>query len=306
MRIESRELLAVGIFGGKSHLGDRIEMLLRRGRTFSPRASAIGVATSAVVLGALMLAGSLAPRWIAFAQQQPRPSFEVASVKPADPNSRPGGVEFGLGRFSATNYPLYKLIGWAYDARDHQISGGPNWLASTNFSIEAKLDSAIPIPPGLAGSQPVRLMLQSLLAERFKLAVHKETREEQVYELVPDKGGSKLKEVTVPGQLRMGRGELTGKGAPVLFLVNQLSQQLGRSVVDKTGLTGRYDFTLKWTPDPGGLAVVHDGPNAPPPADPAGPSIFTAVQEDLGLRLQSTRGPVEVFVIDHVEKPDAN
>jgi uncharacterized protein (TIGR03435 family) len=104
----------------------------------------------------------------------------------------------------------------------------------------------------------------------------------------------------------MGRGELTGKGAPVLFLVNQLSQQLGRSVVDKTGLTGRYDFTLKWTPDPGGLAVVHDGPNAPPPADPAGPSIFTAVQEDLGLRLQSTRGPVEVFVIDHVEKPDAN
>jgi uncharacterized protein (TIGR03435 family) len=306
MRTESRELLAVGIFGSKSRLGDRIEMLLRRGRTFSPRASATGVVASTVVLGALLLAGSFAPSWIAFAQQQPRLAFEVASVKPGDPNSRPGGVGFGLGRFSATNYPLYKLIGWAYDARDHQISGGPNWLASTNFSIEAKLDSAIPIPPGLAGSQPVRLMLQSLLAERFKLAVHKETREEQLYELVPNKGGSKLKEVTVPGQLRMGRGELTGRGAPVLFLVNQLSQQLGHSVVDKTGLTGRYDFTLKWTPDPGVTGTPLGGPDGLPSVESSGPSIFTAVQEDLGLKLQSARGRVEIIVIDHVEKPDAN
>jgi uncharacterized protein (TIGR03435 family) len=306
MGTESRELLAVGIFGNKSRLADRIEILLRRGRTFSPRASATGVTASALALICFMVAFSLTPRWIAFAQQQPRPSFEVASVKPGDPNSRPGGVGYGLGKFNATNYPLYKLIGWAYDARDYQISGGPNWLASTNFTIEAKLDGAIPIPPGLAGSQPVRLMLQSLLAERFKLAVHKETREEQVYELVPDKGGSKLKEVTVPGQLRMGRGELTGKGAPVLFLVNQLSQQLGRSVVDKTDLTGRYDFTLKWTPDPGGFAVAHDVPDVPPPADSTGPSLFTALQEDLGLRLQSAKGRVEIIVIDHVEKPDAN
>jgi bla regulator protein BlaR1 len=262
---------------------------------------------SAVILGGLMLAGSLAPRRSAFAQQPARPSFEVASIKPGDPGISFGGIGFSQGgTFTASSASLGRLIGFAYDVRNYQVSGGPNWLDSAKFDIDAKADSAIAIPPGLAGFTPMRLMLQSLLAERYKLAVHRETREEQIYELVLDKRGSKLQEVTSAGQLRMGRGELTGKGAPVQLLVNQLSQQLGRSVIDKTGLTGRYDFALKWTPDPVGPGGPPDGPDAAPPPDPSGPSLFTAVQEDLGLKLQSAKGPVEVIVIDHVEKPDAN
>jgi uncharacterized protein (TIGR03435 family) len=152
-------------------------------------------------------------------------------------------------------------------------------------------------------------MLQSLLADRFKLVFHKETREEQIYDLVVDKGGSKLKVAvdTVKGSpqgLRAGRGEVTGMAAPMQQLSNFLSEQLGRSVIDKTDLDGKYDFTLKWMPDPlasGGSS----GPDAIP-LDPSAPSLTAAVQEQLGLKLQPTKGPVEILVIDHVEKPSEN
>ena len=315
MQTESRELLAVGIFGCKSSIGDRIEMLLRRGRTFSPRASANSVTASAIVLGALMLAGSLAPRWIAFAQQQPRPSFEVASVKPGNPDNPQVCVCVEPPvRFFSINATLKMLIVDAYNVRNHQISGGPNWLDSAKFNIEARMPRATPIPAELDGPpQILRLMEQSLLAERFKLAVHRETREEQVYELVIDKGGPKLKESTdtlrsgVPQGIGFnGRGHLTGAAAHMSLFANGLSQVLGRTVIDKTGLTGRYDFTLEWAPDTGLPGARPDGPDAPPPPDPNSPSIFTAIREDLGLRLQSASGPVEIIVIDHVEKPDAN
>jgi uncharacterized protein (TIGR03435 family) len=319
MRTESRELLAVGVFGGKSrrfksNLGDRIEILLLRGRTFSSQASTTEVIASALILSGLMLACSLAPRWIAFAQQQPRPSFEVASVKPGDPNNRQVCVCFEPpGRFVGINVTLKMLIGDAYNLRNHQISGGPNWLDSAKFDIEGKVPGATPIPAGLDGPPRIlRLMEQSLLEERFKLAVHRETREEQVYELVVDRGGPKLKEAAdTPGGPQgigfNGRGHLTGTAAHMMLFVNELSQLLGRTVIDKTGLTGKYDFTLKWTPDPGMLpGFVADGPDAPPPPDPNGPSIFTAMQEDLGLKLQAAKGPVEIIVIDHAEKPDAN
>ncbi|HEX4138280.1 MAG TPA: TIGR03435 family protein [Bryobacteraceae bacterium] len=309
MRIDSRELLAVGVLGNKSKIGDRIEILLRRGRTFSSRASGRDLVISTAALAGLMLVGSFVPRWIAFAQQAPRPTFEVASIKPGDPNSRQ--VSVGIrpgGRFSTTNASLQTLIGFAYDVRNHQISGGPNWLESARFNIDAKPDGAIAIPPGPAGAPRVRLLVQSLLKDRFKLATHKETRDEQVYELVLNKGGSKLREVpdpglTKPNGLRLGPSELIGTASPMSLLANQLSQRMGRSVIDKTGLRGRYDFTLKWTPDQGASS---GGTDATPPADTSGPSIFTAVQEQLGLRLQSARGPVEILVIDHVEKPDAN
>lgn len=243
--------------------------------------------------------------------QPPRPEFEVASIKLGDPGSRRVGIGFRPGgdTFKATNASLQRLIGFAYDLRNHQISGGPDWLDSAKFNIDAKAGSAI--PPGLAGGNVIRLMVQSLLAERFKLASHLEMREEQLYELVVNKDGPKLRESApaAPGQpqgVRIGRGELTGTAAPIAILVNQLSQQLGRSVTDKTGLTGRYDFTLKWTPDDLGVAAGQPaGPDAPT-ADPSGPSIFTAVQEDLGLKLQSAKGQVEILVIDHAERPDAN
>ena len=259
------------------------------------------------------IAALLALTIAAFAQQPGRTAFEVASVKPGDPNERrvslfiqPGG------KLSTTNASLQMLIGFAYDVRDHQISGGPTWLDAAKFNIEAKAPSDARIPPGPDGAAELRLMLQSLLAERFKLVVHRETREQQVYNLAVDKAGLKMKEATNvgPGQpqgLRMtGRGDVTGTAAPVPLLINFLSQQLGRSVVDKTGLTGKYDFMLKWAPDPGTAAGPRAGDDAAPPVDASGPSIFTAVQDELGLKLQSAKGPVEILVIDGPEKPDAN
>jgi bla regulator protein BlaR1 len=261
---------------------------------------------------ALGIAGLLALTMAVLAQQPERPSFEVASIKPGDPNERrvslfiqPGG------KLTTTNASLQMMIGFAYDVRNHQISGGPAWLDSAKFNVEAKAPGDIKIPPGPEGAAQLRLMLQSLLAERFKLVVHRETRQQQVYDLVVDKGGLRMKDTNVaPGQPQglgmSGRGDLTGTAAPVPLLVNFLSQQLGQSVVDKTGLTGRYDFTLKWTPDPGTAAGPRAGDDTAPPPDTSGPSIFTAVQTDLGLKLQSAKGPVEMLVIDSVEKPDAN
>src|ERR1700722_11096082 len=260
----------------------------------------------------LGIAGLLALTMVVLAQQPERPSFEVASIKPGDPNERrislfiqPGG------KLTTTNASLQMMIGFAYDIRNHQISGGPAWLDSAKFNVEAKAPGDIKISPGPEGAAQLRLMLQSLLAERFKLVVHRETRQQQVYDLVVDKGGLRMKDTNVaPGQPQglgmSGRGDLTGTAAPVPLLVNFLSQQLGQSVVDKTGLTGRYDFTLKWTPDPGTAAGPRAGDDTAPPPDTSGPSIFTAVQTDLGLKLQSAKGPVEMLVIDSVEKPDAN
>jgi len=210
MRTESRELLAVGVFGGKSRgfesrLGERIEILLRRGRTFSPRASVVEVVTSAVVLGALLLAGALTPRWIAFAQQQPRPSFEVASVKPTPAARR--GFDYGTyfrnlpgGRFSAGNVPLGMLIMKAYSVDSNQIVGG-NWLrfGAETYDIEARADDRDPRFKAADAAGPAAKealqdsMLQALLTDRFKLAIHRETKETSRYALVVAKGGPKLK-----------------------------------------------------------------------------------------------------------------
>lgn len=305
------EMLASGLFGSGSRIGDRIEMLLRRGRTFSPRASVGGVIASTLVLGALLLAGSLVPRWIAFAQQQPRPAFEVASIKPGDPNDQRVGIHLQPGgRFTTTNATLKILIAFAYDLQTHQISGGPKWLETDNFNIEAKADSTIPISITSEGGTQIRLTLQSLLAERFKLSVHRENKEGPVYELVVAKGGPKLKRVEpnveIP-RLQLGWGRLTGTAVPVSLVARSLSQRLGRTVIDKTGLSDTYDFDLSYTPDPSQAAGFGpSGPDALPPPDPNGPSIFTAVQEQLGLKLESGKGPVEVLVIEHAEKPDAN
>jgi uncharacterized protein (TIGR03435 family) len=256
---------------------------------------------------AILAAGTLVH---AQTQSAPRPAFEVASIKPGDPNSQMFRIgSMPGGRFAANNASLKLLIQTAYDVRSHQISGGPNWLDSAKFDIEAKSDSAAPIPAGPAGGPQMRLMLQSLLEERFKLKLHRESKEEPVYELVVAKGGPKLQQAadSLKQQqrgLQMRRGQLTGTAAPMSILVSQLSQQLGRSVIDKTGLTGQYDFDLKWTPE---FGQSQGGPaDAGPPPDSPGPSIFTALQEQLGLKLESTKSQVDVLVVDHAEQPSEN
>ncbi len=303
MRIDARELLAVGIFG-RASLSGRIETLLKRGREFSPRASRARIAASVAILLLFAAASALTPRWIVFAQKPDRPFFEVASVKPGNPGDGQDHIFFERGgRFSAANATLQALIGTAWEVRNHQISGGPNWLDSAKFNIEAKAVSEIP-PPWM------RLMIQSLLAERFKLALHHETREEQLYELVVDRRGSRLKKATetLKGSrqgIGGGKGQIVGIAAETSLLAQVLSQRLGRSVIDKTGLAGQYDFKLRWPPEPGDQGGPPDGPDAWISPDPD-PSIFTSLQEDLGLKLQSARGAVDILVIDHAEKPDAN
>jgi uncharacterized protein (TIGR03435 family) len=241
---------------------------------------------------------------------QPPFKFDVATVKPNSTDDHRIMMRFG-GRTNATGVNLKLLMTIAYDVRDFQIVGGPGWIATERFDIVAKAEGA----PDQLTPEQFRPMLASLIEDRFQLKIHRETKEMPVYALVVAKNGLKLKaNAGEPGpMLRMGRGQLSGMKIPMKMLLQQLAQQLGRPVVDKTGLTGEYDFTLTWTPQLGeGGAGFGSGPpgpggfEGPPPVDPNGPSIFSAVQEQLGLKLESEKGPVEVVVVDRVEKPTEN
>jgi uncharacterized protein (TIGR03435 family) len=234
------------------------------------------------------------------------PEFETISVKPGS-LSDPGGVAWSPGgRFTATDATLQQLLRFAYGLQDFQILGGPNWIDSVKFTIEATPPGTIQVTYDRAGQSVVALMVQSLLANRFKLAAHRVTGEGSIYELVVNKDGPKLKDSpnNPAGQVRIASGELIGTGAPMFLLVGQLSRQLGRPVVDKTGLTGKYDFAVNWTPD-FDSPIGAQGVAGTTPINSDAPSIFTALQQ-LGLKLQSAKGPIDMLVIDHVEKPDSN
>ena len=223
------------------------------------------------------------------------------------------GLGFWIERFTATGVTLQGLIREAYEVEDNQISGAPAWLDSERYDIEAKADKSVADElQKLSFDQRLveyRRMLQALLGDRFQLTLHRETKELPVYALVIAKKGPKLQE-THPGDndptgMTFGWGLLKGEGVPIALLVRHLSrQQLDRPVVDKTGLTGKYDFTLKWIPDDRRTPTV--GQQGTDDTPPPGPSIFTAIQEQLGLRLEPQKGPVEVLVIDHVERPSEN
>jgi uncharacterized protein (TIGR03435 family) len=235
------------------------------------------------------------------AHAQTAESFAVASVKTADPNERYSLYYTpSAGIFSAKGATLDQLISFAYNVRAFQIAQGPKWRGDTRFEVYAKAEG--PTPKGPEEADPYRRMLRALLAERFHLLAKTETREMPLYELVVDKSGSKLKESSVrAGGVSFGPGRLTGNGATMSLFATMLSRQLESSVVDKTGLTGRYDFELKWQADTG--AGPQDNAATP---DGSASSIFTAIRADLGLRLQSARGPVEIVVIESVEKPTEN
>ena len=267
------------------------------------------------------------------------PVFEVASVKPN--KSGEGFIRFGLqpgGRFTAQNVPARELIRFAYNVQPFQIEGGPNWLNSDRFDVTAKAEGDFP-PVGPGQSGPVQEMMQNLLAERFKLKVHRENKEMPIYALVLARSdgrlGKQIEPSTVDCAAQRGRGAGPGGGrgpggpppappqpgerpqcgmfmgigsvgagdVPIQQLAQLLSGRVQRIVVDKTGLTGRYSFNIEFTPD----QLPPPGATPPgvqlPPINPDGPSIFTALQEQLGLKLESTRGPVETLVIDSIEPP---
>jgi uncharacterized protein (TIGR03435 family) len=228
-----------------------------------------------------------------------------------------------------TNLALRRLILNAYGVQDYQLSGDPAWIASEHYDIQATT----------AGDTSVQQMegpmLQVLLEERFKLTLHRETRQLPVYELAVGKGGAKLQLSTegsctpysvdappppapTPGQpnrtfcgLHLGVDGLNrildGKGVTMAVFATNLSRNytsdLGRNVIDRTGLQGTFDISVKWSIDPPTVPV---GPGAATTQDLAGPSLFKALQDQLGLKLEPAKGPVEVLVIDHVEKPSAN
>lgn len=226
--------------------------------------------------------------------------FEVASIKPSAPG---GGQRFRMqfaegGRVTASNVTVLILIQQAYGVRDFQIQGAPSWIGSEHYDITTV---------AAGGTQPDDLgpMMQALLADRFKLLLHRVTKELPVYALVVGKGGSKLQASTsAQMRIRTGRGQFDMQKGEMKTFANELARQLGRTVIDKTELAGEYDFKLEWTPD-----EAQSGPAAEPGTvqiEGTGPSIFTALQEQLGLKLESTKGPVEILMIDRVEKASEN
>jgi uncharacterized protein (TIGR03435 family) len=246
----------------------------------------------------------------------PAPVFEVAAIhqNTTDQSGRSHIVSSSHdGRFTAINVTLKALLQWAFAIADARILGGPAWFNSARFNIEAKADSSVDEQLRGLDSDVGRLrkqqMLQALLADRFGLKVHQETRKLPIYALTVAKSGPKFQPSQVNGTTVNARnGELTVRGSDntIALLADALGKQLGRVVVDKTGLEGRYDLTLKWTPDElsdsqGGASGARSSTS-----DASAPSLFTAIQEQLGLKLVPEKGPVAVLVIDHVEMPSEN
>jgi len=227
--------------------------------------------------------------------------FDVASIKMSGPGESERSLTHNAGaRLTTSNATLKMLILLAYQVMPYQLSGGPSWLESDGFDIEAKAAN-----PKATQAQ-FRQMLQGLLADRFQLKVHMATAELPVYMLVAAKGGAKLaeaKQANPEVSVKIdGPGHMTAIKATMPMLTNALTRPLQRKVVDQTGLVGAYNFELRYLPDP---KPPRPGDDAAPPIG-NGPSLFTALQEQLGLSLKAGRGPVEVLVIDHAERPSAN
>ena len=273
--------------------------------------------------------------------QQPGPMrFEVASIKPnkaplsmITANQEPGG------RFVATNQSLKDLIGLAYKIRDSQIVGGPAWIGTDRFDINARADRELPPFNPTEEAGPLEQMLQSLLTDRFRLVAHRETRELPIFALVMARSdgrpGEKLRRSSTdcasmfadraragqPGPIVAGDRPTCGMvvspwsirigSGPLSQLTMVLTNMTNRFVVDRTGLTGNYDVDLQWTPQ--GMRIGRppgDNPPGPafpaPPPDANGATLETAIQEQLGLKLDPQRGPVPVLVIERADPPTSD
>jgi uncharacterized protein (TIGR03435 family) len=206
-----------------------------------------------------------------------------------------GGVSFE----NATPAAMIQL---AYEVQPFQVSGGPGWLRTERYNVIAKA------PEGGGSQADARARLQALLAERFQLAIHREAKEGPVYALVAAKGGSKLQESDTGFDGISGSpGRLTAEQAPVALLGANLSRMRGRPVVDETGLKGRYKFDLQWSVEMDAAALdKSEAAGAKLTDTTSAPSIVSALQEQLGLRLESRKGPVETIVIDRAERPSGN
>jgi uncharacterized protein (TIGR03435 family) len=227
--------------------------------------------------------------------------FEVASIKPAAPGTRGYSIAPSPGgRLAIKNCTLKRLLGAAYHVQDFQLSGGPKWMDTDAYDIVAKAEGS----PNLTEHQLLD-MLQPVLADRFQIKSHWETRQLPRYLLVVAKGGSKLTEVKSDGEPQVSiraRRLITGHRARIADMIELLSWATGRVVVDETGLKNVYDFKLEWTPDD--LQMTE--PGADKRSGESGNSLFASIQEQLGLKLQPEKGPVQILVVDRAEKPAEN
>ena len=314
--LESPLPCASGVTG--SDLKKRIEAIMTNRmahRLTTARKVLLASAAIASIAGPLVFG-------IIHAQAQTTPQdtlkFEVASVKPADPDAQGTRIQLAPGGgMNMVNASVKQLITFAYDVRESQLVSGPNWLESQRYDIIAK-------PPPAEGPTDPRQMtndqretlqrqmrerVRNLLADRFQLTIHKETKDIPIYALVLGKNGSKIqpsKEQQGPRHgMQVRRGQMNAEGATLQMLANALSNITGRPVIDRTGLKGNFDFKFEWTPENG--ALTPGAPGEPgSQVDLSGPTIFTAVQDQLGLKLESEKGPVEMIVIDRLEKASAN
>ena len=229
------------------------------------------------------------------------PVFDAASVRLSDPNEPAAAAEFLPGGRFRANIALRYIIERAYDMEDYQLAGDPAWVKSERYSIQAKADSP-------ATDDQLRQMVQALLASRFGLRVHRETRDLPVYALVVGKDGPKLtaaKDATLCGGhgcFGIGRGSLSAKGATMPWTARTLNRILDRPVLDRTQLSGSFDFMLHFDPSTASSPMMA----AVSTEDSSQGSIFTAVQEQIGLKLDPRKEPIGILVIDHVERPSGN
>jgi bla regulator protein blaR1 len=264
------------------------------------------------------------------------PKYEVSTVKPASGEEGRSLLHLTPDGTSIQGVPVHMLLRFAFGVEPDRIIGSPAWTTSNRYDIEAKVAPEDAPKLEKLTVEERRAMLLPLLAERFNLKYHHETRELPMYLLVVAKGGPKLAESKEPptrpspneagpgrvptgplslhGSMRMMPGRIESEGSTLDMLTHALSGPLGHTVVDKTGLTGKYDYTLQWALDDAAMPMP-GGPGGGPAGaagheanvvEAGGPSLLTAIEEQLGLKVESTKGQVDVIVIDHLDLPSAN
>ena len=256
--------------------------------------------------------------------------FEVVSIHPDDPDGH--RMRIGMGpnaRFIAEGVTIKRLVCMAYGIQDFQLEGAPSWFTLERFSIQAKSESNVEVEfPKLTDEQKMAVgkqMIQAMLADRFKLLLRQESKEVPILGIVVPKNGPKLHEAAPgdaypnglkdgdgtshAGMMRFDRGHLTAQGVKLDNLASFLSEQLNQIVQNKTGLDGKYDFTLNWAPEnerPGGPQQAGGEERSAPADGNAEPPLFTAIREQLGLRLEAQKSTVPVYIVERAEKPTAN
>jgi uncharacterized protein (TIGR03435 family) len=222
-------------------------------------------------------------------------AFDAASIKLNRSGSGSSSIRSSTGRVTMENVSVKKVTLWSQgipDDREYALTG-PDWLATERFDIQATF-------PAEAQQMQVRLMMQSLLAERFKLALHHESRQLPIYVLVVAKNGPKLRAAPGDQSRTSGRsGRLQATATTIQKLADLLARMTGQPVINETNLNGAFDFNLEWSPDE---TEKLNGPVEGAPAAASGPSLFAALQEQLGLKLEGRKGPVDVLVVDHIER----